>query len=104
MFKIEYFKSDCRNASTEAELVQQINSCARQYGYEVRDMDANLTDWFPTGYKTEEIGSFMVELENGNVMMTEDAVIPEREEKEIKFYANYADPGSIDYVYTFQII
>ena len=63
-----------------------------------------LYDFFPWGYSTDYIGRFFVELKNGNSLLADNATIAEVETREVKFYANYADSGSNDYVYTFEIV
>ena len=47
---------------------------------------------------------FFVELKNGNSLLADNATIAEVEPRKVKFYANYDDPGSDDYVYTFEIL
>lgn len=104
MFTIEKFKIECANVSTETELREKIEVCARYSGYDVREKGCSLYDFFPWGYKSDYIGRFFVELKNGNSLLTENATIAEVETREVKFYANYADSGSDDYVYTFEIV
>ena len=105
MFTIEKFRNECANVSTETELREKIKECARYFGYEVRQRGANLSDYFPYGDVEEEyVGRFFVELKNGNSLLTDNATIAEVETREVKFCANYADSGSDDYVYTFEIV
>ena len=105
MFRIETFRNECANVSTETELREKIKECARYFGYEVRQRGANLSDYFPYGNVEEEyVGHFFVELKNGNYLLADNATIAEVEPRKVKFYANYDDPGSNDYVYTFEIV
>ena len=105
MFTIEKFRNECANVSTETELREKIKECARYFGYEVRQRGANLSDYFPYGDVGEEyVGHFFVELKNGNSLLADNATIAEVETREVKFCANYADSGSDDYVYTFEIV
>ena len=48
--------------------------------------------------------TIFVVLKNGNSLLADNATIAEVEPRKVKFYANYDDPGSNDYVYTFEIV
>lgn len=104
MFTIEKFRNECANVPTETELREKIVECARFFGYDVREKGCSLYDFFPWGYKSDYTGRFFVELKNGNSLLADNATIAEVEPRKVKFYANYDDPGSGDYVYTFEIV
>ena len=104
MFTIEKFRNEYANVSTETELWEKIEECARFFGYDVREKGYSLYDFFPWGYKSDYTGRFFVELKNGNSLLADNATIAEVEPRKVKFYANYDDPGSDDYVYTFEIL
>ena len=69
MFTIEKFRNECANVSTETELREKIEECARFFGYDVREKGCSLYDFFPWGYKSDYIGRFFVEPKNGNSLL-----------------------------------
>lgn len=104
MFTIKKFRNECANVSTETEPREKIEECVRFFGYDVREKGCSLYDFFPWGYRSDYIGRFFVELKNGNSLLADNATIAEVEPRKVKFYANYDDPGSGDYAYTFEIV
>ena len=60
MFTIEKFRNECANVSTETELREKIEECARFFGYDVREKGCSLYDFFPWDINLTILDAFLL--------------------------------------------